>query len=568
MGTRDLLLLIGFLRTGKMFPTALPLKKLPVQRSLKLVYDILEEQEQALFGAPRGPADMESVRRRAAITSWSGEVLSASTKIGDVRDPGVLLCLLYDVPAAEAPLPVDVFAQTLRRYALRDPALRAKFDEHVDEAGTFVPSWLSPESRRQKSQEAFDAAMKVAREQGFAQAAPLLEGVRGDLYTSAQIAIAIHELRELGDADRALERLNEVIRVSPHNIAARMARAGILRSDAGRRVEAASDYLFILREIASRDSPGSSPEVYEAASEGLWALHREFASPRELDAAVVLAQQEPDRGFEALSRYVHTHPCSWDAQAHLASLALARQRFDLSAKLLHSVRWLFPLDPNPHFVYGQAIASKGHLEAALRALEYAASLAPGDPGIVKWVQFVRRKLASEKSGGISAPSVSVADHVARSLFVVTGLLRDGRIYPSASVLHKLPGDVSLSILLQGALSQEQRRFNNLSAGMTPVPTSEDLRSVAERSVITSYQGFIMHTDQTVGDVPDPGVVLVLLYPSVRRDDVGRPMFEPPSEQAVQALLSLVHQDAELAARLDRHLRSADASLKARLELEG
>ena len=337
MGTRDLLLLIGFLRSGKMFPTALPLKKLPVQRSLKLVYDLLEEQERALFGPPRGQVELESVRRRAAITSWSGEVLQASEKIGDVRDPGVLLCLLYDVPASEAPLPVDVFAQTLRRYALRDPALRAKFDEHVDEAGTFVPSWLSPESRRQKSQEAFDAAMKVAREQGFAQAAPLLEGVRGDLYTSAQVAIAIHELRDLGDVERALDRLNEVVRVSPHNIAARMARAGILRSDAGRRVEAASDYLFILREIASRDSPGSSPEVYEAAAEGLWALHREFASQRDLDAAVLLAHQEPDRGFEALSRYGKVTP------AMLGSLRIEPNLWPDSAV----IDWLSTLERTP-----------------------------------------------------------------------------------------------------------------------------------------------------------------------------------------------------------------------------
>ncbi len=39
MGTRDLLLLIGFLRSGKMFPTALSFKALSVQRSLKLVLD-------------------------------------------------------------------------------------------------------------------------------------------------------------------------------------------------------------------------------------------------------------------------------------------------------------------------------------------------------------------------------------------------------------------------------------------------------------------------------------------------------------------------------------------------
>lgn len=567
MGTRDLLLLIGFLRNGKMFPTALPFKKLPVQRSLKLVHDIMEEQERALFGAAKRPGELEEVSRRAAITSWAGEVLEMSTKIGDVADPGVLLCLLYDVPAAEAPLPVDVFAQTLRRYALRDPALHAKFDVHVDDAGTFVAPGLSPEARKQRSQEAFDAAMKVAREQGFSQAAPLFEGVRGDCFAPAQVAIAIHELRELGDADSALWRLNDVILSAPHHVAARMARAGILRGDAGRRVEAASDYLFVLREVALPDAPDFSREVYEAAAEGLWALHREFANPRQLEAAVTLAQQDPDRGFEALSRYVHTHPCSWDAQAHLASLALARQRFDLSAKLLGSVRWLFPTDPGPHFVYGQAMASKGNLEAAVRALEYAALLTPGDGDIQKWVKFVRRRIANEQGPGLSTPSVSVADHVARSLLVVIGLVREGRLYPSASVLHKLPGDVPLAFLLQSALAQEQRRWGSTAAGMTPAPSSEDLRAVAERSALLSYEGDLLHTDQTVGEVADPGVVLVLLYPSGRRDDMGRALFDPPAERAGQTLLSLVHQDAELAAKLDRHLRSGDASIKGRLELE-
>lgn len=568
MGTRDLLLLIGFLRSGKMFPTALPFNKLPVQRSLQLVYTIMEEQERALFGKPKRPVDPDDVRRRAAVTSWSGDILVVGTKISEVSDPGVILCLLYDMPAMEAPLPIDVFAQTLRRYALRDPALRAKFDQHVDESGTFIPAWLSPETRKQKSQEAFDAAMKVAREQGFAQAAPLFEGVRGDCFGPAQVAIAVYELRELGDVDSALGRLNEVVRVAPRNVAARMARAGILRGDAGRRVESAVDYLSVLREIAHPDAPASGREVYTAASEGLWALHREFENPRELEAAVALAQQDPERGFEALSRYVHTHPCSWDAQAHLGSLALARQRFDLSAKLLSSVRWLFPTDPNPHFVYGQALASKGNLEGAIRALEHAAKLAPSDADIQKWLLFAQRRLANEQGAGICTPSISVADHVARSLLMVLGIVRNSRLYPSATVLHKLPGDVSLSFVLQNALGQEYRRFNSAVSTLTPAPGNEELRGASERSVLMSYEGDILHSDQTVGDVADPGVVLVLLYPILRRDDLGRPLFEPQPEEAKQALLSMVHQDSDLAAKLDRHLRSPDATLKARLDLEG
>ena len=42
MDTRDLLLLIGFLRSGRMFPAAVPVRALPAQRS---------PQEQRRFGA-------------------------------------------------------------------------------------------------------------------------------------------------------------------------------------------------------------------------------------------------------------------------------------------------------------------------------------------------------------------------------------------------------------------------------------------------------------------------------------------------------------------------------------
>src|SRR5262249_39968666 len=140
-----------------------------------------------------GAGDLDGLRARAAVTAWSGDPLAWNARIGEVPDPGVLLCLLYDVPAADAALPIDVFAQTLRRFSLRESALRARFEEHVDRAGTFVPPWLSPEVRRQKSQHAFDRAMKAAREQGFAHAAPLFEGVRGECFAPAQIAIAVYE---------------------------------------------------------------------------------------------------------------------------------------------------------------------------------------------------------------------------------------------------------------------------------------------------------------------------------------------------------------------------------------
>src|SRR5678816_3398840 len=89
---------------------------------------------------------------------------------------------------------------------------------------------------------------------------------------------------------------------------------------------------------------------------------------------------------------------------------------------------------------------------------------------------------------------------------------------------------------------------------------EDLRAVAARSVLMSYQGEVLSVDQTVGDIADPGVVIVLLYPG--------PPFRPTPLEGFHVLLAAVQHDADLAGKLERHLRSPDASLKARLDLEG
>jgi tetratricopeptide (TPR) repeat protein len=564
MATRDLLLLIGFLRSGQMFPVAVPFGKLAPSRSLKVVHDTMAEQERSLFGPPPRPTDRDDIKRRSALTSWSGEVLSLGSRIGEVPDPGVLLCLLYDVPAEGAPLPVDVFAQTLRRYALRDPTLRGQFEEHVEHAGTFVPAWLSPEVRRQKSQEAFDAAMKVAREGGFESAAPLFEGVRGDCFPQAQMAIAVYELREMGDVASAMRRLDEVVRTAPRNVAARMQRAKILIGDPSRQMEAANDYLQVLRETTKPDSPDPSPQVREEAMKELWSLHQEYADDRMLETAIALSRQDADKGLEALSRYVHTHPCAWDAQAHLASVALTRQKFDLTIKLLSSVRWLFPDDPNPHFVYGQALASKGNLDAALRTLEYSARLAPNDAEIQKWLGFTRQRLTSEQEAGLSANSVNVAHHVARSLLVLVAMVRHKRVHPASLVLHKLPGDVSLAFAIQAIAQQEQRRFGETDSQITSFEL--DLRGVTERAALMDYAGEPISPELTVGDLADPGIIVAVLYDSVRRDDMGRPIFDPSPTACHAALLEIASADHELTNKIERHLASHDATLKARLDL--
>jgi Flp pilus assembly protein TadD len=614
METRDLLLLIGFLRGGKMFPVAVPQRALPADRALWVLHDAIVEQERTLFPVPPAPhpgpgrARMpsvpnlavispakEDVRRRSAVTDWCGDPLQWTGRVGEVPDPGVVLCLMYDGPAADAALPVDVFAQTLRRFALRDLGMRARFDAHVALAGTFVPPWLSPEVRRQRSQEAFDRAVQHARQVGFAAAAPLFEGVRGECYAPAQVALALHELGELGDTEGALGRLDEVLRVAPRNVAARMARAQILAADAGRRVEAAADWLAVLREVGDpgasppraldeAESPRSkaSPETRAEAREGLWELCREFANPRKLEAAAALVQQDPERGFEAVSRYVHTHPCSWDAHLLLASVALSRQSFELTVKLLAEVRWLYPDQPNPHFVYGQALASKGQIEAAVPALSYAARLSPTDADISRWLSFARAKLP----GTIAEPSsvgVEMAYHVVRTLLLVVGFVRDGRVHPAALPLHRVPGDVSLALVVQALAGQERRRFGGHdgrhpqdpevtaaepppSGQPSPADVEVDLAAAAARVVLFDQQGALLHAEQLVGDVPDPGVVLALLYESMPRDGSGRPAPVPSTAECHRTLTSLARADTEIAGKLARHLESPDASLMGRLHL--
>jgi tetratricopeptide (TPR) repeat protein len=578
-----------------MYPFAVPCAGLSTKRSLRVLLGAITEQERVLTGsspldarqsapafdakgpeAPPSEAE-DTLWARSAVTAWSGDLLVWTVPIDEVPDPGVVLALMYDGPAADAGLPIDVFAQTLRRYALRDPAMRARFDAHVTEHGTFVPPWLSPEVRERRSREAFDRAMKVAQKEGFAAAAPLFEGVRGPSYAQAQIALAVHEVRDLGDQETALGRLDQVVRVAPRNVAARMQRAQILMTDPSRRVEAASDWFAVLTEapaasqalrgaaLASGQPP--SPEVASAARQGLFALHAEFTNARKLETAAAAIREDPERGFEALSRYVHTHPCAWDAHVLLASASLARQGFELTARLLRDVRWLYPDDANPHFVYGQALAAKGNVEEALPALELAASLAPDDAAIAHWLDFAR-----EKKKGASGPAsggVKVAHHVSRTLLLLVGFVRGVRILPAALPLHRVPGDVSLALVVQALAAQERRRFGSTEQS-SPVGPGDDevtLRAVGDRAVLLDSRGERLHAEQLVGDVPDPGVVYALVYGEVKKDGSGRLSYAPPPTECQGALAEAVQADTELSSKLRRHLESPDATLIQRLNLE-
>ncbi|MEO7327966.1 MAG: hypothetical protein ABI193_05275, partial [Minicystis sp.] len=122
----------------------------------------------------------------------------------------------------------------------------------------------------------------------------------------------------------------------------------------------------------------------------------------------------------------------------------------------------------------------------------------------------------------------------------------------------------LALVLRAVASQERRRFGGPSPAVAS--TMEiDLRTVAERCISMDYAGEPLSTELTVGDVADPGVVMVLLYEGTIRDDLGRPIFEPPPVECRGALLSMVQVDMDMSSKLDRHLRSPDATLKARLD---
>lgn len=552
-----------------MFPAATRLKELPVDKSIRVLEQVVAEQEVALFGASGGaeaafgPEDDPTSMRRALFASWSGDLLPRGLRIAEVPDPGVVLCLCYDQPRSEASLPSDVFAQTLRRFSVRDPALRQRFDEHMEEAGIFVPPWLSREALRQRSFDALSRALGLAREQGFAHAVPLLEAIRGDAHPQAQVTIALYELRELGDRAGARRRLDEVLAATPRAVPARMQRAQLLLSDPSTEVEAATDLLVVLRELAREEGSADSGGMQQAAAELLWGLCRKFGNPRKLEQAVQLAQQEPERGFEVLSHYLHTHPCAWDAHVELAAVAIATKRFDQAAKLLTNVRWLYPNDANPHYLYGQALVMHGQPETALAALRVAERMAPGDGRIQHWIRFAAESVAKSHE---SRPYIDVAAHVARTLLVVFGRVKGWEVTPVAKRLPRVPGDVSLLYVVQAISSHASMRTGRLEFRAGEV--AERLESVSERMVLFDWSGAPLDTEATVGSVPDPGVVLALFYEDAERDPRGRILFDPPKEDGRSALLEAASSDQELAWKIARHLRSPDATLLARLDEVG
>jgi hypothetical protein len=112
MDTRDLLLLIGFLRAGKMFPAAVPQRELPAARSLR-------------------EAELAAVRERVVLLDHAGNRLGVDQLVGDVPDPGVLMALLHDAAGPQALSPAECRA-ALAAVAQTDTEIAAKLLRHLN----------------------------------------------------------------------------------------------------------------------------------------------------------------------------------------------------------------------------------------------------------------------------------------------------------------------------------------------------------------------------------------------------------------------------------------------------
>jgi hypothetical protein len=94
----------------------------------------------------------------------------------------------------------------------------------------------------------------------------------------------------------------------------------------------------------------------------------------------------------------------------------------------------------------------------------------------------------------------------------------------------------------------------------------DLCAVSARAVLLDQRGGRLHNEQLVGDVPDPGVVLALLYEHPVTDAAGRAILLPPPDECHRTMTAMAQADTEIAGKLARHLESPEATLMARLHL--
>jgi hypothetical protein len=123
---------------------------------------------------------------------------------------------------------------------------------------------------------------------------------------------------------------------------------------------------------------------------------------------------------------------------------------------------------------------------------------------------------------------------------------------------KLPGDFAFTFALHELGDLERRLSPGDAGGRGPAAR------VADRCVLTDYVGIKVRAEGTIGEIPDPGVVVAILYAEPGRDAQGRPIFDPPPAQCRAALFRAVQADSEVSSRLERHLASDEASVKSRL----
>src|SRR5262249_20032270 len=154
----------------------------------------------------------------------------------------------------------------------------------------------------------------------------------------------------------------------------------------------------------------------------------------------------------------------------------------------------------------------------------AASIAPDDGDVRRWLDFTRSKLSAEREAERLMPSVTMAHQIARTMLLLVGFVREDRVHPAAIVLHRVPGDVSIAFVVQALAGQEQRRFGEGAAVKVPQNSGEiDMRGTDDRAVLLDFAGGRLTVDQTVGDVPDPGVMVAFLYDRVPRDAAKKPL---------------------------------------------
>jgi hypothetical protein len=162
----------------------------------------------------------------------------------------------------------------------------------------------------------------------------------------------------------------------------------------------------------------------------------------------------------------------------------------------------------------------------------------------------------------------------RDLLLLIGFLRGGTMFPVAVQELHLPADRPVRVLLGTLADQERAIFGGPPLPVAPPPPSDepassalgDLDGIRRRAALLDDAGGRLDIEQLAGDVPDPGVLVALLYESVPLDDAGRPAPDPPPEACRATLLSMARADTEIAAKLDRHLQSPDAALLSRLDL--